>query len=609
MTRMKLVIGIVIGLATLTGGTVLAQPYAEAPALAARVAAGTLPPVADRLPHNPLVMVPFEEVGRYGGVFNRAITDDTTQLISIVGTIMEPLVWWNYPDPFAGPITPNVAESFEISDDLTELTVRLRAGMKWSDGQPFTADDVMFFWQDVMLNEDAPQSAYDNFYLAIRGLIPSIEKVDDLTVRFSWTEPNNFILEGFASMREAAWPKHAMMEFHPTYNPAATWDIWGANTGYLGPRGRVTLGAFVLTGWDTGVSVTTERNPYYFKVDPSGNQLPYLDGIRYNVIADRQVIALEISSGNIHGEGRFTGLEHLPVWAEQMARGAPIEIKWIPDATGMAIYWNHDAPDAQKRDFLRNVDVRRALSIAVDRATIGEVLWLEVLSPSSFNFAPGHPYVSDEHASRWTQYDPAAASALLDAAGYVDRNGDGWRQFADGSRVALVVDVLASNRLYVDSLEMVKEYFAAVGVDLVMNPMDQARMGSARFEGAFDGFVWNFDGIELPLIVSHLWVPRSDTTPFWHRHASGDGPYADWYAEIIDLMNRATELPADDRFDLMQRASDLFSDNVPGLHLGGYDRPYAVSTRVGNWPPVMRRVTEFGGWIGTQRFEQLFFRE
>jgi peptide/nickel transport system substrate-binding protein len=590
-------------------GASLAQGYAEAPMLAERVAAGELPSVDERLPVNPLVMEPFEEIGQYGGVFHRAITDDTTQLISIVGTIMEPLVWWTYPDPFAGPITPNVAESFEINDDLTEMVVHLREGMRWSDGHPLTADDVMFFWQDVMLNEDAPQSAYDQFYLAIRGLIPAIERVDDHTVRFTWTEPNYFILEGFASMREAAWPMHAMAEFHPDHNPDATWDDWTANSGYIGPRGRVTLGAFYLTGWDTGVSVTTERNPYYFKVDPEGNQLPYLDGILYNVIADRQVIALEIASGNIHGEGRFTGLEHLPVWAEQIERGAPIEIKWIPDATGMVIYWNHDAPDAAKREFLRDTDVRRALSVAVDRQTIGEVLWLEVLTPSSFNFAPGHPYVSEEHARRYTDYDAELARDLLDGAGYLDRNGDGWRQFEDGSRIELVIDVLATNRLYVDSLEMIQEYFADVGIGLVMNPMDQARMGSARFEGAFDGFVWNFDGIELPLIVAHLWVPRSDATPFWHRNVSRDGPYADWYAEIIELMNRATEMPDEDRFDLMERASDLFADHVPGLHLGGYDRPYAVSTRIGNWPPVIRRVTEFGGWIGTQRFEQLFFRE
>lgn len=595
-------------IALMQGAIAFAQDHTEAPVLASQVEAGDLPPVGERLPDNPLAFEPFEEIGRYGGVFHRAITDDTTQIISIVGTVMEPLVSWNRPDPFAGPITANVAESFEINDELTEMTVHLREGMRWSDGHPLTAEDVLFFWQDVMLNDDAPQSAYDQFYLSIRGQVPAVEQIDDYTVRFTWSEPNFFILEGFASMREAAWPKHAMSEFHPNYNEDATWDDWADNSGYIGPRGRVTLGAFQLVERDTGVSVTTERNPYYFKVDPEGNQLPYLDGIEYNVIADREVIALEIASGSIHGEGRFTGLGHLPVWAEQIQSGAPIDILWIPDATGMAIYWNHDAPEAAIREFLRSTDVRRALSIAVDRETIGEVLWLEALSPSSFNFSPGLRYVTEEHSQRWIEFDPDRARTLLDEAGFVDDDGDGWRELEDGSRASLTVDVLATNQLYVDSLEMIKEYFQDVGVELVMNPMDQARMGSSRFEGEFDGFVWNFDGVELPLVVAQLWVPRDGNTPFWHRDAS-DGTYADWYAEIIELMNRATELPDEQRDEPMRRASDLMSDHVPGLHLGGYDRPYAVSTTVGNWPPVMRRVTEFGGWIGSQRFEQLFFRE
>jgi len=581
----------------------------EAPMLRRMVEAGTLPPVDERLPDNPRVLEPYGETGSYGGMIRRALTDDTTQTMGIRNTIMEPLVSWSLPDPFAGEIEPNVAESWEINDDLTEIVFHLRRGMKWSDGEPFTADDVLFYWNDVILNDEAPQDAYEAYYTSYRGAQPDVTKIDDYTVSFSFPQTNHFILEGFASMREAAWPKHALEDYHPDYNSDATWDGWDQNTTYFG-HGRVTLGAFALAERDPGVEVVTERNPYYWKVDPEGNQLPYLDRVHYAIIADRQVIALEIASGNIHGEGRFTGLGHLPVWADQARGSDELDIKFVPDAAGLAVYWNLDHQNSELRSILRNVNFRRGFSQAVDREAIGNVLWLQQLKPSTFLFAPGLQYVTEEMSKRYTDHNPNAAARLFDEAGLVDQNGDGWRDFPNGEQFHLVIDVLSTNTLYVDSLEMVGEQLAEVGIRMSLNPLDQSRMASSRARGEFQGFTWNFDGIDLPLMVSDLWIPGdASNTPFWHRRAEED-PVGPWYARVIRLMREAQQIPeGPERNDIMEEASDLFAENVAGFYLGGYDRPYAVRTEIGNWPDYIRRVTEFGGWPGPQRFEQLYFKE
>ena len=266
----------------------------ESPILAEMVESGDLPPLEERLPANPLVLEPFNEIGTYGGTLRRAtawlgpyLTENFTR---------EALTRWHAPLASAGPPQPNLAESWEYNDEGTEVTVHLREGIKWSDGEPFTAEDIEFYWYDIMLDENVTESMPGA--LVVEGEPPELEVVDEFTLKFIYPKPYYFFAEAMATAYEIAWPKHYMSQFHPKYNTSATYEDLNANAELETGRGRVTLQAWMLDEWVEGDAYRLVRNPYYWKVDPEGKQLPYFDHAVVEMVEDRQSVAL----GNVTGD-------------------------------------------------------------------------------------------------------------------------------------------------------------------------------------------------------------------------------------------------------------------------------------------------------------------
>lgn len=289
--------------------------------LAERVAAGELPPVGDRLPENPLVVVPLDEIGRYGGTINRALTGEVVQVSGISKTLSENLM--GYERPMPNRILYNLAERHEFLDEGRTALFYLRKGLKWSDGHPFTVDDILFWYHDMWVDPDARRSPLFPTQYLVEGEPIEMEKVDDHTIRFRSHKPLGGILHNL-SQDYIALPKHVFAPLHPRYNPESTYEaLRDATTRakrILTP-GIPRMSPWVPVEWKRDQQVVYERNPYYFKIDSAGNQLPYADRLVFHIIPDRQVILLKFINGELDLFGRYTQINMLPTLRANEPKG------------------------------------------------------------------------------------------------------------------------------------------------------------------------------------------------------------------------------------------------------------------------------------------------
>ena len=282
------------------------RAFGESPILAALVERGELPPVSERLPENPLVIVPLDEIGQYGGDLRRALTGDIIQTAGPGKTLNEGLMGFERPLPKS--IQLNLAEGYEFSNEGKQAIFKIRKGIRWSDGHPFTVDDILFWYYDTQFDDNArpPSSPIPPTIFTVDDEPIKMEKIDDYTLRVSSKKPLGRILNAFCS-DVLARPKHIMSKWHPRYNPEATYEEFrerATTARMIYEPGIPRLSAWVPTEWIRGLRIVYERNPYYWKVDSAGNQLPYADRLIFNVIPDPQVILLKFLNGELDLFGR-----------------------------------------------------------------------------------------------------------------------------------------------------------------------------------------------------------------------------------------------------------------------------------------------------------------
>ena len=338
------------GIAFATAISTFSVSAGEAPALAEMVTAGTLPPLEERLPNDPEVISPIDSIGTYGGTIRRFLSgsNDHNSFLRFVGP--QGLTRWKAD---FSEVIPNVAESWITNEDSSEFTFKLRKGMRWSDGEPFTADDIMFFVDDLLNNKEFYPSAPARFVVA--GETMQGEKIDDYTVKFKFAASYGTFLTELATplaQEPTLWAKHYCMQFHPRYNsdvqalvdasPAVEdWpSLFRLNCGEVEAPNRwsnaerPTLDPWVVTGegYTAGSTlITMERNPYFWQVDTEGNQLPYVDTLQWGVAQDSQAILLEAIAGNIDMQARrIATLANQPVLFENAEKGGYSARQRIP---------------------------------------------------------------------------------------------------------------------------------------------------------------------------------------------------------------------------------------------------------------------------------------
>lgn len=580
------------------------RSFGEAPMLAGKVLRGELPPVAERLPENPLVVRPVNAIGSYGGELRLPIMGEINQRASIRHILNDNLM--KFERPLAQRIVLNLAESYEFSEDNCSATFRIRKGVRWSDGVPFTVDDYLFWYVDLELDSEARDDPFLPSEWLVDGKPIQMEKVDDLTLRITSHKPLGRILFTLCH-DDAALPRHILSKYHPKYNPEADYeDIRNFNSTanrVLEP-GVPRLSAWSPVQWIHGQRVVYERNPYYWKVDTAGNQLPYADRLVVSNISDREGMLLKF----MNGETDFftkAKVADLPTLKKIEAEGR-VRINLAGPTDGPVFYLNWDVANPALRQAFRDKRVRIALSQAINREEINQVVYKGLLQPSGFSFSPVSPYSSEESLQQHAEFDLSKARALLDEAGYRDRDGDGIRELADGSPFAFTVDVALESELP-DVCELVMEQWKALGIKTYVFHSYMEVIYDRWLAGGFEVRFHYLDASAEPLDKPHLWGIWKGKGPAWYRNAADDPP--PWLAEVSDLFGVAmTTLDPDRLREVMERIRDLHTANIPAIGVGSVYFPWGNNVRLGNVPEKIAWESAYRGPEHSLFWEQLFVR-
>lgn len=461
--------------------------FNEAPELKKMVEAGELLPVEKRLPEHPLVVKPMEKIGKYGGTLR---SDRPTTEPTIYGDYLSSEMLLVYTAPYMDVIYPNVAESWNISNDAKTFTFFLRKGLNWSDGQPFTADDILFWYKDIILNDEI--TPVKPAGLMVEDKIATVKKLDNYVVQFVFAAPNPLFTDGEITRNIIPYaPAHYLKAFHPDYTPMKQIEkvmkekgfsnfseFFATMSNMMGKNPECP----VITPW---ISVTSQndqvhilkRNPYYWKVDTEGNQLPYIDRVEFPFISSTEAWLLKVIAGEeditiLHYIG---GIENYTIVKQNEKNGDYRMIPYVWPINHMgSINFNFTNPDPVLRTIINDKRFRIALSVALNREEINQLLFKGFSEINQVGPNAGPPFYGESEKFRvYLQYDPALANKLLDEMGLDKRDKEGYRLRPDGKRLSLVSLVWTGwPTQVVEMAEQYRKYWAKVGVDVENKPME-----------------------------------------------------------------------------------------------------------------------------------------
>ncbi len=484
----------------------------EAPMLAAKVAAGELPPLAERLPENPRVIAVADSIGEYGGTWKRAFKGPSdrwgpTKLMEerVLRAVMDADQNISY--------VPGWVESYAANDDSTVFTFTLRKGHRWSDGAPVTTRDVQFWYEDVFLNTDLMPAVPALYTAAGEPMVLDI--VDEQTFTVTFAAPYPLFLTVLAKESTGKpgldrpgfiEPFHYMKNFHPKYadadalaaaveaNGGKKWtDLWG-------DKGQIHAWWFnpdmpVLTAWRVATpppadTVVMERNPFYYGVDAEGNQLPYIDRVEHRLFQDTEALNLMVVQGEIDLQQRHLNANDFTLFKENEDAGDYEVVTWTKAST-WTIYPNLNTPDATLKALFEDKRVREALNIAIDRETINELSFSGLGEARQAGPVSGSPFFDAELETAGTEWDPDRANALLDEVGLTERDGDGYRLRPDGKRLTVVIQT--RHNALLSLLELVQADWAEIGVEALVRNLDRTLVTQNVETGDFEMVLDTFD--------------------------------------------------------------------------------------------------------------------
>jgi peptide/nickel transport system substrate-binding protein len=566
-----------------------------------------LPPVADRLPEEPMVVVPYESIGQYGGVFN-ALSNATEAGTSDFLAVRHVNIV-RFGDDYV-TIEPNVAKGWEWNSDFTELTVFLRKGHKWSDGAPFTSADVEFWMNELILNTDVFPNTPG--FASFGDETMKVEVVDDTTFKFIFPVPTPGILSFFATSYIQPWqPKHffdkkadegmSLPEVAELYYGNSDWTDTPSPL-LSGEADDVipTLESHILVEENTeGRHLVA--NPYYFAVDTVGNQLPYINEQDELYIGESEVRNLKIANGEVDYKVQSIDITDYPLYKENEASG-----NYTADlgfGVGVTLFYgfNLTHPDEGLREIFNDLRFRQAMSLAINREEMVELIYLGQAKP--IQATPADPntvnFVTEEHKTAFTEYDPDGAKALLDEMGLVDVDGDGLRDRLDGS--SLTLDLQFANQGGPPKAhELIKDYWEAVGVSTAIKEVTSDEYRDRANSNEADVLTWKFDGTAGSVIVlnTEMLLPPFGE-PFnpgvaygWEEWVKSDGasgvePPAD-VIELYDIVAEFLQHP------LGTPESDALGEQIVDIHVnnlwkigiaGDVQQPIIHHNTLRNWGP------------------------
>lgn len=606
--------------------------YKEAPMLAELVEAGTLPPIEERLPSVPFVVskgaliseedLPDWSPGQYGGTLR----------------VGHSVANWN-PDIFVMMNEPtlqgqgigmegiqgNVVESFEVANNNQEFTFTIRRGLRWSDGEPVTTEDVRFTFEDMYANELLYPSGLPNEFrvgFSVTGERGTLQIIDDYTFKISFPAPyggfiRNMWIEGWKGYTLLINPSHWLKQFHADYTPLENMqaemvemnltDEWWQyfankrcqNWDMTNPRCVDFPGLYPWIPKASGSPslLTWERNPYYFKVDTDGQQLPYIDRIISQQVDNVEMLNLKALTGEIDFMRESTALVKIPLYMEsaEQAGFRVVLTDMHVDSSGLRL--NQTFDDADWQEVVRDVRFRRAVSMAINRQ--------ELIDTVYFGYASFPLELVGEEYSR---YDVAAANQLLDDMGLTEKNADGIRLYPSGRPINILLQHAGHAPDLIPVADLVAQYLRPIGLNVTVRQIDSSLWGTMWGANEIQSTVmWSNDrGWDNDAVTGS--VNRAGVA--WSQYVSTEGREGeeppDWVMQAYDIDSRRWQVVSgsDAYMDIVAEGRKWCRDNLPYINfVENVTYPMIVSVRLGNVPQSGFAIAaNFSG-------EQLFFKE
>jgi peptide/nickel transport system substrate-binding protein len=540
------------------GDALGATKVSEAPRLKALVKAGKLPPVAKRLPAKPAVIQPVDKLGRYGGTWHTGGVGPEDVGSWILQTVFyENVVAFRMPWKGSGSIsdvTPNLAESFTFNRSGTVYTFKLRKGIRWSDGTPFTADDIVFAVNDIAVHKQISPVPSSRF-TGRDGSPGRATKLDDYTVRLTFPTPNSLFLQGMCSAGGYVLhaPSKYLKQFHADYNPNANdlakqanladWVALFKAKNYPFDPGRPTVAGWKFTApFGSGSQVVMTRNPYYWKVDPKGRQLPYIDRVIYAVDSDPEVLLAQALNGQLDMHARLINTpRNKPVLAASRKKGNYDFFEMQSSFMNQAlIMLNQTVKDPVLREVFRNRNFRIGLSYAINRQEIIDSVYAGQGEPWQAAPVKTSPWYDEKMAKQYTQFSIQQANSFLDKAGYPLKNGA--RIGPDGKPISFVITTADDYPDAAQVLQFVARTWKQVGVEIQNQNVSEDLFFQRVTANSHDAAIWQGDGGDNPILYPYRYVPLASRASnfatlwaLWYESngKSGEAPpqfVKDWYA-------------------------------------------------------------------------------
>ena len=599
--------------------------FHEAPQLAELVKQGKLPPVTQRLPAEPMVIQPLEGPGRYGGIWRRAFIgpgdgENGNRLVASD----KPLFW----DYTGNTIAPAVARGFELSADGRSTTILLRRGMKWSDGAPFTADDFMFWFDDLYGNKDIVPSPIPE--MSAGGKPGRMVKVDETTIRFEFEAPHllfpsmlagDTLIGGGQAARQsgsgtfgAYAPAHYLKQFLPKYSSEAEANRRAREAGFdnwvrmLKVRHNWAINPELPTlgPWRTSRAINTptwamERNPYYYAVDTDGNQLPYLDAVVMTLAENTEIVNLRAMAGEYDLQERHIDLAKLPIILENRERGKyDVHLDLAFNGADTALHFNLNyTADPEIGRLLSSADFRRALSLGIDRDQLNETFWLGLATPGCAAPADSIPESpGPEWRKTWSVLDIAQANAMLDTLGLTKKDRDGYRLRTDnGQRLVIQITVTKAFLDWPAHSQMIAQQWKKIGIFADVRDQERALAFQRVLAGEHHIFVFANTGSEQLFLYPHFVLPVDigngvlgvDLARWYASNgAIGTRPADPLVLKTMEMFRSTTTLPEAERNRLAQEIWKIAIDQQFSIGICGQSPAFAgvrlVNRRLGNIP-------------------------
>ena len=594
----------------------------ETPMFADQVKSGALPPVDKRIPQQPWVVREFaggDGPGQQGGQLNMLVASARDTRLMTIYSYTRLIV---HDDKFK--LKPDILESYEEKDGR-EFTFKLRAGHRWSDGEPFTTEDFRFFWEDVANNKELSPSG-PSVELMVDGQPPKVEIIDPLTIKYTWEKPNPYFIESQARAAPLFLfrPAHYLKKFHTKYTPEAdilkavkggqqNWvqvykrlDVMYANDNIDLP----TLNPWVNTTASPAQRFVYLRNPFYHRIDTKGQQLPYIDRVIFTVAATNLVPA-KAGLGEADLQPRYLNMRDY-TFLQKSAQTSGVNVRLWESGSGsqIALYPNLTANDEEWRKLMRDVRFRRALSLAIDRDELNQVVYIGLAKPSNNTIMPRSELFKPEYATKWANYDPKLANKLLDEIGLTKKDSQGIRLLPDGRPAVIVVEHASEETEDADALALIADNWKKIGIKMLTKPQTRENFRLRTFSGeavmtAFAGAVTAVPTVNTspkefaPTMLGGLQWSR------WGMFVESKGRQGEKCdmedaCKLLDYVKEwETGATEDDRRKAWEKILKANADEVFSIGtVNGIRQPIVVGPKVRNVPKEGYYAWDPGGYIG-----------